>query len=140
VKLADHEQMPPVAALMTPFPYFVRPDDPARRAADLMREHAIRHVPVKEGDRVSGIVSERDLRSAGADAAVRDVQGTDVYTVEMNASLALALREMARRKIGTAVVLRAGKLAGIVTVTDVCRAFAEVLEGRFEPPEGGSVA
>jgi len=58
----------------------------------------------------------------------------------MGTPLSEALREMARRKIGTAVVLRAGKLAGIVTLIDVCEAFAEVLEARFGAAGGGEVA
>lgn len=140
MNLAEHEQMPPVAALMTAFPHFVRPDDPAARAADLMREHAIRHVPVKDGDQVVGIVSERDLRASAADVAVRHVLTPDVYAVERSTPLAVALREMARRKIGTAVVLRSGRLAGIITVTDVCVALADVLEARFGEIEGGDVA
>lgn len=140
MNLAEHEQMPPVAALMTPFPHFVRPDDPARLAEDLMREHAIRHVPVKDGDQVVGIVSERDLRASPAGRLVRDVLTPGVYAVERSTPLAVALREMAQRKIGTAVVLRSGRLAGIVTVTDVCVALADVLEARFGRAEGGDVA
>ena len=140
MNLAEHEQMPPVAALMTPFPHFVHPDDPARRAEDLMREHRIRHVPVKDGDQVVGIVSERDLRASPADRLVRDVLTPGVYAVERSTPLSVALREMAQRKIGTAVVLRSGRLAGIVTVTDVCVALADVLEARFRGAEGGDVA
>ena len=34
--LAQHRHMPPVSTLMTPFPYFVGPDDPVAR----LREHA----------------------------------------------------------------------------------------------------
>lgn len=140
MQLAEHDQMPPVAALMTPFPHFVRLDDATERAMELMRAHDIRHVPVKDGDHVVGIVSERDLRTAGPGRLVRDVQSRDVYAVEMSTPLATALREMARRKIGTAVVLRAGKLAGIVTLIDVCTALADELEARFGHGRGGDVA
>ena len=38
---------------------------------------------------------------------------------------------MAERKIGAAVVVKSGELAGIVTVTDVCSALAEVLTAQF---------
>ena len=47
---------------------------------------------------------------------------------------------MADRKIGTAVVVRAGKLAGIVTATDVCRALADALESRFGKPDSTDAA
>jgi CBS domain-containing protein len=138
MKLADYDHMPSVAALMTPFPHFVRPGDPVTRALALMKEHGIRHVPVREGDRVVGIVSERDLRGRDDSATVGDVQVSSPYTVELGAPLAHVLREMAARRIGTAVVVRAEKLAGIVTVTDVCLALATLLESRFG--RGGDAA
>ena len=143
--LAQHRHMPPVSTLMTPFPYFVRPDEPVARVLALMREHGIRHVPVKQEDRVVGLISEGDLRwlsspaAGGVDPAavrVRDVQVPPPYVVELNAPLGPVLLEMARRHVGSAIVLRSGRLAGIVTETDVCRAFGLVLERRFGPGGG----
>jgi CBS domain-containing protein len=137
--------MPLVSALMTPFPYFVRPDDPVSRVRELMQQHAIRHVPVKQDDRVVGLISEGDLRSlttqasGGVDPAatrVRDLQGPAPYVVELSAPLGPVLLEMARRHLGSAIVLRSGRLAGIITESDVCRALAEVLERRFGPGGG----
>jgi acetoin utilization protein AcuB len=139
MRLADYDHMPSVAALMTPFPYFVRPDEPVSRALSLMREHDIRHVPVREGDRVVGVVSEGDLRGRAAAALVRDVPVSSPYAVELGAPLPAVLREMAARRIGTAVVLRAEKLAGIVTASDICLALAAILESRFTP-RGGDAA
>jgi len=145
VDLAQHRHMPPVSTLMTPFPYFVRPEDPIARVQELMREHDIRHVPVKQDDRVVGLISEGDLRwltraGAGAvdESAVRvsDVQGSPPYTVDLSAPLGPVLLEMARRHVGSAIVLRSGRLAGIVTETDVCRALGLVLERRFGPGGG----
>jgi acetoin utilization protein AcuB len=147
--LSSHDRMPRVAALMTPFPYFLHPDDPVARALELMRAHQIRHVPVKESDHVVGIVSERDLRwmrnpalpeSDPETLRIRDVYVPDPYTVELGTPLSVVLREMAARRIGAAVVVRAERLAGIVTVTDACRALGEVLEDRFGPPEPGDAA
>jgi len=66
--------MTPVQAVITPSPVSVRPDDDASRAVVLMREHAIRRLPVvDEQGRVVGIVSlgdlaiDRDDRSVLAD-------------------------------------------------------------------------
>jgi CBS domain-containing protein len=39
---------------------------------------------------------------------------------------------MAENRIGSAIVTKDGKLVGIFTVTDACRALAEVLEGHRE--------
>jgi acetoin utilization protein AcuB len=142
VKLADYDHMPSVAALMTPFPHFVRLDEPIARVAELVKQHDIRHVPVRDGDRVVGVISERDLRVGArpASARVREIQLDPPYTVELGAPLDTVLREMAQRRVGTAVVLRSEKLAGIVTATDVCRALADLLEARFRPSTGGDAA
>jgi CBS domain-containing protein len=137
--------MPPVSALMTPVPYFVRPDEPVSRVLDLMREHDIRHVPVKQEDRVVGLISETDVRwltsprGAGVDpesVRVREVPVPPPYSVDLGAPLGPVLLEMARLHVGSAIVLRSGRLAGIVTETDICRALGAVLERRFAPGGG----
>lgn len=149
MKLSEYKHMPPVVSVMTAFPHFVHLDDSIAKVAELMDEHNIRHVPVKDGDHVVGIVSERDLRWVknpvlpSVDVMtlkVRDLQTPDPYTVQINSPLAEVVLEMANRKIGTAVVVKGEKLAGIVTVIDVCRALGEFLTDRFGSPEGGQAA
>ena len=140
MKLSDYQQMPTVAALMRPFPYFARPDEPVAKLFTLMKQHNIRHVPIKQDERVVGIVSERDLRWMGSPAIVlpdpeeipiAHVQVHSPYTVEITTPLNTVVQEMASRKIGAAVVVQSGELAGIVTVTDICRLLAELLESQF---------
>ena len=149
MRLSDYAHTPPVSAVMTPFPYFARPEDPVSRVVELMRDHDIRHIPVKDHDEVVGIVSDRDIRwidlpgstpGGPEEVTVRDVQIPDPYTAELATPLDTVLREMSARRIGTAVVVRAGKLAGIVTVTDVCEALADLLEQRFGPSNGDDAA
>ena len=103
MSILDHEQMPQVAAVMTPFPYFVRPDEPVARVLQLIETHAIRHVPVKEGDQVVGIVSDRDLRwlsgAAGSDhdpgeVLVKDIRLPEPYIVDIHASLGAVVRAL----------------------------------------------
>jgi CBS domain-containing protein len=110
-----------------------------------MRQHGIRPGPVKQDDGVVGLISESDLRwlgGAGAPAVdpdallVRDVQLPPPYAVDLSAPLGPVLLEMARRHVGSAIVLRSGRLAGIVTETDVCRALGTLLERRFGPGGG----
>ncbi len=136
--------MPTVAAVMTPFPYFVDRANSVLRAMQLMDEHEIRHVAVKDGTRLVGIVSRRDIDRLGHPAAPqKDWEATraervmtpDPYVVPMDEPLAAVLETMAARRLGTALVLRGDRLAGIVSVTDVCRALAQVLRDRFETPE-----
>lgn len=51
----------PVKELMTEHPVSVSRDTPVAEIAELMREHDISAVPVVEGKRVVGMVSERDF-------------------------------------------------------------------------------
>jgi predicted transcriptional regulator len=48
--------------------------------------------------------------------------------------------QLALRHIGSVIVTRRGKLAGILSAIDVCRIFAEYLEERFAPASGNDAA
>ena len=50
-----------VKDLMTPAPFSVKPDDPARAAATLMARHGFDRVPVEQDGKVVGIVSRHDI-------------------------------------------------------------------------------
>jgi CBS domain-containing protein len=47
---------------------------------------------------------------------------------------------MAKRHIGSAIVLHHEKLAGILSATDICRILAEILESEFSPDTGDDAA
>ena len=145
--LRDYRRMPPVAAAMTAFPYHVQAEDPISEVERLMEEHGIRHIPVQDGGRVVGMISDRDLHHLVNPALprrdrerirARDILVPDPYVVEMSASLQNVVEEMARRQIGSAIVLRHGRLAGVLSTTDVCRVLAEILRQRF--PSGDDAA
>jgi len=149
MNLHDYHKMPPVGAAMTPFPYSVHPDEPVAGVRRLMVEHGIRHIPVQEGGRVTGIISEHDLnplerpalQAAKADElCARDLLNHEPYVVDFGTPLAEVVAEMAGRRIGSAIVVRHGKLAGILSVVDVCRVLAEILEDRFPAAGGGDAA
>ena len=140
MKLLDYKQMPTVAALMQPFPYFAEPHTSVAYILELMNIHNIRHIPIKQSDRVIGIVSERDLRWMGSPAIVipvadeipvYHVMTPNPYVVEITTPLTTVISEMTERKIGAAIVLSSGRLAGIVTVIDICRALGELLDSEF---------
>ena len=125
MKLSDYNQMPTVAALMKSFPYFAQPDDTVAQIDRLMKEHDIRHIPIKQGGQVIGIVSERDLRWMRSPALllpdpeeipVAHVQINNPYTVEITTPLNKVLQEMSERKIGAAVVVKSGELAGRIKI------------------------
>jgi len=124
---------------MTPFPYTVRLDDSLAKGLGLMEEHEIRHLPVKDaqGDLV-GVISDRDIRlvlgSQGRDAEsarlqVRDAFVPEVYTVEVSTPLAAVASTMSRERIGSALVTKDGRLAGIFTMVDACRLLSDMLNG-----------
>ena len=145
--LSDYERMPSVGAAMTPFPYSVGPDASVLEVEQLMSQHRIRHVPVQQDGRVLGVVSERELHHLvhaalpEADKArlrIRNLLRQEPYAVEMTTPLDEVAGEMARRHIGSAAVLRHGKLAGIFSTVDACRLLAEFLRDRF--PDGPEAA
>jgi acetoin utilization protein AcuB len=134
------KRMPIVGAVMTSFPYFVEADDTAATMERMMDEHNIRHLPVQENGTVVGIVSERDLHHQvrrGAPKAEKDkirarqIMVPDPYIVPFRTPLHEVVFEMAARRIGSVLVQRQGKLAGILSAMDVCRIFGEYLENMF---------
>lgn len=140
MKLADHTRMPTVAAVMTPFPYSVQVGDAVGEVERLMAEHQIRHIPVLDGERVVGLISERDLHHQvhpslpARDKArihARAVMVGSPYTVEISAPLADVVAEMATAHIGCAIVTRHERLAGIFSTIDACRILEEILRERF---------
>jgi acetoin utilization protein AcuB len=144
-----YKKMPSVGSVMTPFPYFVDADATVAEVERLMREHRIRHIPVEENGGVTGIVSERDLRhlasrpSAEADKArmrAREVMTIDPYMAAFDTPLSEVAAEMAKRRIGSAIIVHHDKLAGILSVTDVCRILAEILASEFSGKSGGNAA
>ena len=141
--------MPIIGAVMTPFPYFVQIDDSIAKVQQLMVEHSIRHIPVQHEGTVVGVISDRDLRALPGDTLspsmqhetrVRDVLSPNPYIVDFNTSLAVVVRKMAARQIGSAIVLRRGRLAGILSSTDVCRILAGILEARYPESDGNDAA
>lgn len=145
MSLSHRKHMPSVRLAMTPFPHSIDVGAAAGRAREMMEEHRIRHLPVTRDGEIHGIISERDLRlvlrpgAAPTEVRVADACQEDLYCVPDDTPLDIVLTTMAERHIGSAVVRRGDHLAGILTVTDVCRHFAEVLRAQYPgdgtPPE-----
>ena len=142
-------RIPAIKSVMTAFPYSIDIGAPIHEARLFMREHAIRHLPVMENGALVGIVTDRDIKlMLGPDFAypqeseltVRDVYLDHPYEVNLEEPLDNVLVHMAEHHIGSAIVTRDGKLAGMFTVTDACRAFAEHLREQFHPHGGDDAA
>ncbi len=141
--------MPQVIAAMTPFPHSIDVEATLAEARLMMDAKDIRHLPVMAGGRLRGVISDRDLRiasgpgpqrAAGEPLRVSDVFHEEAYTVEADAPLDAVASTMAQRHIGSALVTKDGKLVGVFTTTDACRALARVLRERFPPHFPGNDA
>ena len=117
----------------------VTPQTEFHRAFDLMRSRRIHHLPVVEGERVVGIVAERDLLLAAANFGSAEVpvaeimQGSPVC-VSDDAELKEAARLLVVKHIGSLPVLDARKaLVGIITETDIFKVAAGMLRARPAP-------
>ena len=117
-------------------------------ALRLMRERKVRRLPVLDSHgKLVGIVSDQDLLYASpspvsslsvwemhyllAKLKVEEVMTRKVITVTEDTPLEEAARIMADNKIGGLPVMREDKLVGIVTETDLFKAFLELLGARL---------
>lgn len=122
---------------MTPFPYSITRSARLDIAVTMMGQHDIRHLPVCEGHAVVGLLSERDarvalrVRSGEAALTVGEVCTAEPFLVDLERRLDEVAEEMAARRIGSAIVMRGDKLAGILTTTDVCRLLATTLREAY---------
>ncbi|MCA9514239.1 MAG: CBS domain-containing protein [Myxococcales bacterium] len=116
-----------VLAAMSPFPHTVEAHEALAAAKAVMDTHDIHHVPVLDGDALVGLLTSADLARAGG-GTVGDACHRDVLVVDVHRALASACREMAARRVDAALVTKDGHLAGILTVSDVCRFLADLLD------------
>jgi CBS domain-containing protein len=118
-----------VQDVMTTNPTIVVADNPVVEAARIMKEKDVGIVPVVEGGRLVGTVTDRDIAvrvvAEGKDphsVRVREIASTDVVTVDPQQDLDEALRLMASHQVRRLpVVEEGGKLVGIVAQADVAR-------------------
>lgn len=123
-----------VLKYMTPLPHSIGRDQKLATAHKMMRELGIRHLPVLEGGKVLGILSDRDLYFVEAlkdvdpnRVTVEEAMTAQPYSVSPNTLLRDVVLEMAEHKYGSAVVMDHDKLIGVLTTTDLLKAFAESL-------------
>lgn len=121
-----------IADYMTASPHSIGCDQPLMHAHQLMRDHHIRHLPVLNGGRLVGIVSDRDLAFV---ENLKDVDAKKVrvdeamtptpYCVAKSALLGKVAREMAEHRYGSAVVMESDHVVGVFTTVDALRALAD---------------
>jgi acetoin utilization protein AcuB len=116
----------------------------AAEALALCRTNRIRHLPILEGGRLVGVISDRDLRAATpalgdparAEALERirvaDEMTRDLTTARPEDPIEDAAMAMYERKVGCLPVVDGEDLVGIVTSSDVLRALVRLV-GAHEP-------
>ena len=132
--------------VMTPDPLTVTPQTSIAEAWDLMRELAVRHVPVVEDGVLVGMLSDRDLaqvniarvlRVEGADALreelktpIVEIMTSDVISVEPDTEMGEVIGLLIEHKIGALPVVEAGtqEVLGIISYVDVLRALQDLVE------------
>ncbi len=137
-----------VGDLMQTKVFTVSVNDLVDRVFFLINFEKIRHLPVLDGPRLVGIVSDRDLYKALGPRGrrrsvieqkeetslyviprkVRHIMRRGVITIEPEADLAKAAHTMARRRIGALPVTKGSELIGILTATDLLRVFGKIAE------------
>jgi len=115
--------------IMTPNPRSVESDGSVVDAARVMRDEDVGIVPVVEGDRLVGTVTDRDIAirvvAEGRDpesTTVGEVASRELVTIDPQQDLDEALRLMARHQVRRLpVVEEDGKLVGVVAQADIAK-------------------
>jgi acetoin utilization protein AcuB len=131
-----------VKELMTPSPITTGPDTPVLEARQLMIQKRIRHLLVAEAGKLLGIVTDRDIRlnlpSPATSLSVWEVNyllarmtvesamTTSVVVISPRHEAKEAASLMLDHKIGALPVVDGGRLVGIITETDLLRAFVKL--------------
>lgn len=135
-----------VREIMTRQVVAIAPDTPIRDVQLLMEQRNIRHFPILDqsstddgegGDRLVGIVSDRDVRLVGADhpKAPPGVRSSDevaklmafpVITADPDDPIEETAKTLRERKIGAMPVMEDGRLVGIVTAIDMLDALVRM--------------
>ena len=124
--------MTTVADYMTPGPYTIGREQSLVAAKQMMQKIHVRHLPVLHGGKLVGVLSDRELAAietlpGSSQMTVEDAMVPDVYVTPSDASLAMVAGEMARQRIGSAIVLKDEHVVGVFTAVDALRALAETL-------------
>lgn len=141
-----------VREAMTPSPVTVTPRTSVSEARRLLHRHRVRHLPVVEGDRLVGILSDRDvmitdrqlaeslaaLQSDLVDGRYRQIHSVmrrALFTVTPDTPVPAAARTLADRRIGALPVVERGRLVGILTATDCLRLLQQREAPAHAPPQ-----
>ncbi len=132
-----------VKARMTPNPVTVTPDVSISEAFSIMKERQFRRIPVVQGGKLIGIVTEKELQQVSPSKAtslsvfelnyllekttIKDAMSKDPITVQDDDLIEKAALLMRTNKVGALPVMHGDKLVGIITESDIFDAFIDTM-------------
>lgn len=131
---------------MTKDPYSIQVGAGVTELMGLMREKKLKKVPVLDGDKVVGIVTDGDIEKVSPTKAtslsvfeinyllskitVKDAMSRNVYTISPDDLIEDAAVTMRANRINALPVVKDGKLVGIITESDLFDALIDLLGAR----------
>jgi acetoin utilization protein AcuB len=122
-----------IDSLMISDPITITEDASISEAIMIMKENSIRHLPVvAKENRLKGFVTLADLKqglmpSMVSDVSLADLMIKDPIVVGPDDDIEIAARIIYQHKIGGMPVVKNNKLVGIITETDILRAFIDMM-------------
>jgi acetoin utilization protein AcuB len=136
---------------MVPHPVTIGPKATVAEADTLLEEHHIRHIPVLDGDRLVGMITDRDVRLASMPRArkgpnhpdallqlirVEQLMTRDLVTVTPVTPIGEAARLMLEQRLGALPVLESERLVGIISQGDLLKALLALLKSKESQGRG----
>ena len=134
-----------VSEVMTRDVQTVRPDQPVQQAANFMLSADAGSIPVTEGDRLIGMITDRDIavrgvaKGHGPDTLVRELMTNDVVSVRLDDDCEEVASKMSEAQVRRLPVIdEQQRLCGIVSLGDLARetdndTAEQALEGVSQP-------
>lgn len=133
---------------MSADPVIIGPNDSVGDALELLKDHSIRRLPVVSKGKLIGLVTNTDLIKASPSPAtslsiheinylypkikIKDIMTKDVITIDPDEAIEEAAVLMREKKLGTLIVVDKNNLVGIITESDLFKAFIDVFN--FDRP------
>ena len=134
-----------VSEVMTRDVQTVRPDQPVQQAASFMLSADAGSIPVTDGDRLIGMITDRDItvrgvaKGYGPDTPVRELMSNEIICAHEDDDIEEVASKMGEAQIRRLPVIdRDERLCGIVSLGDLSReadddCASEALEGVTQP-------
>jgi acetoin utilization protein AcuB len=124
----------PIREYMTPTVQTIGVTASLAEARRSMKTHRVRHLPVVDGAKLVGLISQRDIVAlearphlAASTACVQDAMAEVPYAVSPDTPLREVVQVMSENKYGSVVVIENEQIRGIFTTVDAMSVLSELL-------------